>query len=93
MATPDYIDVERRGAIYIVTLKKPPQNRLTTGLCQALIDTYRQIEKELLRESTQPEGAVILRGNDNKFFCTVLDVLCFAGKLQSNSEHTGRGPR
>lgn len=74
MASSERLDVERRGAIYIITLKRPPQNRLTMNLCQRLIDTYREIEKELLQGTAQPEGAVILRGHDTKFFCTVLHV-------------------
>ncbi|KAK5175463.1 uncharacterized protein LTR77_000602 [Saxophila tyrrhenica] len=65
------ISLERTGNIYIITLQKPPENRLDVAACQELIRAYRQIEKEFGRDS---EGAVILRGNDAKFFTTGLDL-------------------
>ncbi|KAF9892103.1 hypothetical protein FE257_002509 [Aspergillus nanangensis] len=74
MDTSEHLHVERRGAVYIVTLQKPPENRLTLKLCQELIETYRKIERQLLSESSEPEGAVILKGKDAKFFTTGLDL-------------------
>lgn len=71
MESMEHLDVERRGAIFIITLQKPPENRLTMKLCQDLISTYRRIEQELSAETLEPEGAVILRGNNTKFFTTV----------------------
>ncbi|KAJ5601619.1 hypothetical protein N7510_011153 [Penicillium lagena] len=69
----NFLKVERNGAVFIVTLQKPPENRLTTGLCQSLINTYRRIE-QTLSEKPEPEGVVILRGQDAKFFTTGLDL-------------------
>jgi Delta3-Delta2-enoyl-CoA isomerase len=66
-----YISVERRDDIFIITLQKPPENRLNVAACQELIRAYRQIENELGQDN---EGAVILRGNDQKFFTTGLDL-------------------
>lgn len=66
-----YMSVENKGNIYIITLRKPPENRLNVAACQELISAYRQIERELGRDS---EGAVILRGNDQRFFTTGLDL-------------------
>lgn len=65
-----YITVERKGSngIYVITLRKPPQNRLNVACCQELIHAYHSIQRMLGPDS---EGAVILRGNDSKFFCTV----------------------
>lgn len=65
-----YITVERKGSngIYVITMRKPPQNRLNVACCQELIHAYHSIHRTLGPDS---EGAVILRGNDAKFFCTV----------------------
>lgn len=71
MDTLNHLDVERRGVIFIITLQRPPENRLTMKLCQDLISTYRRIEQELSAETLEPEGAVILRGSNAKFFTTV----------------------
>ena len=72
--TYNYCSVERIGTdsdIYIITLRKPPENRLTVASCQELIRAYRTIESELGPDS---EGAVILRGDNAKFFTTGLDL-------------------
>ena len=66
-----FISVERKGDIAIITLRKPPENRLNVEACQELIRAYRQIEKDLGQDA---EGAVILRGSDAKFFTTGLDL-------------------
>jgi len=60
-----FITVERKGDIFIITLRKPPENRLNVEACQELIRAYRSAEKELGRDS---DGAVILKGSDAKFF-------------------------
>jgi enoyl-CoA hydratase/carnithine racemase len=66
-----FISVERKRDIAIITLRKPPENRLNVEACQELIRAYRQIEKDFGQEA---EGAVILRGSDAKFFTTGLDL-------------------
>ena len=71
MAAYKYISVERRGDIFVITLQKPPENRLNVEACQELIRAYRQVEKDLGQDA---EGAVILRGSDAKFFTTGLDL-------------------
>lgn len=62
------LTIERRGRVYIITLKKAPENRLNVLFCKELIRAYHQIQSKLGPDS---EGAVIMRGNDAKFFCTV----------------------
>ncbi|KAL5363341.1 ClpP/crotonase-like domain-containing protein [Aspergillus floccosus] len=74
MDSSSQLHVERCGQIHIITLQKPPENRLTMKLCQELIETYRNIERQLSSESSEPEGAVILKGNKAKFFTTGLDL-------------------
>ena len=63
-----YLGVERKGDIFIITLKKPPENRLNVACCQELINAYHSIQKEL---GPDAEGAVVLTGSDAKFFTTV----------------------
>ncbi|KAK2735684.1 hypothetical protein FQN55_002046 [Onygenales sp. PD_40] len=65
------LTVERRGNIYILTMQKPPENRITVPFAQTLIRAFRDVERAL---GPDTEGAVILRGNDTKFFCTGLDL-------------------
>jgi enoyl-CoA hydratase/carnithine racemase len=60
------------GNIYVITMKKAPENRLNTQFAQGLIKALRDIEKSLGSDS---EGAVIIRGNDAKFWCTVCPLL------------------
>lgn len=62
------LKVERRGNVFIATLQKPPENRLNVRFCQEIIRALKDIRRALGSES---DGAVILRGNDAKFFCTV----------------------
>lgn len=66
------LDVKRLdGNIYVITMQKPPENRITLEFAQTMIRAYRDIEKEI---GSDAEGAVILRGNDAKFFTTGLDL-------------------
>jgi Delta3-Delta2-enoyl-CoA isomerase len=66
-----YLAVERRGDIFIVTLNKPPENRLNIAACQELIRAYHLIQKELGADS---EGAVVLTSSSSKFFTTVCSM-------------------
>lgn len=66
------LEVERRGSVFVLTMKKPPENRLTVKFCQTMIKAYHDIQRELGPDS---EGAVILRGHDKKFFCTVSTLM------------------
>ncbi|KAK4892745.1 hypothetical protein LTR27_008844 [Elasticomyces elasticus] len=66
-----YLSTERRGDVYIITLQKPPENRLNIEACQELIRAFRHAEAELGQDA---EGAVVLKGNDARFFCTGLDL-------------------
>ena len=63
-----FLSVERRGSIYIITLHKPPENRLNVESCQELIRAFHTIQSEL---GSDAEGAVIMRGHDTKYFTTV----------------------
>lgn len=68
------LSLERQGDIFILTLQKPPENRLNSWFCQEIIRALNDVRKALGPES---EGALIVRGSDTKFFCTVrLLFLC-----------------
>lgn len=55
------------GNIFVITMRKAPENRINIRFAQKLIAAYGQVRKILGENS---EGAVITRGNDAKFFCT-----------------------
>lgn len=49
-------------------MQKAPENRLNTKYAQEIIRALRDIEQKL---GTDTDGAVIIKGNDVKFWCTV----------------------
>jgi enoyl-CoA hydratase/carnithine racemase len=65
------LTLSRYGNVFIITMQKPPENRLNTWYCQELIRAFRTVEKILGPDS---EGAVITRGSDAKFWCTGLEL-------------------
>lgn len=54
--------------IFVITMRKAPENRINSAYAQKLIAAYNTVRK-ILGEGS--EGAVITRGNDAKFWCTV----------------------
>lgn len=62
------LSLERKGNIFLITLQNPPENRLSSWFCQEIIRAFRTVQNILGPDS---EGAVITRGSDAKFFCTV----------------------
>ncbi|KAJ5749260.1 uncharacterized protein N7511_010956 [Penicillium nucicola] len=65
------LSLGRHGNVFVLTMQKPPENRLNSTYCQEMILAYRTIEKTLGAESA---GAVITRGNDTKFWSTGLEL-------------------
>lgn len=59
------------GNVFVITMKKAPENRLNVAYAQKLIGAYNQVRKLL---GTESEGAVITKGNDAKFWCTGLEL-------------------
>ena len=60
--------LDRYDNIFVITMRKAPENRLNSAYAQKLIAAYHQVHK-LLGDNS--EGAVITKGNDAKFWCTV----------------------
>lgn len=65
------LSVEQHDRVFVITMQKAPENRLNVRFAQEIIKALRDIEKEL---GTDTEGCVITRGNDEKFWCTGLDL-------------------
>ena len=56
------------GNIFVITMRKAPENRINSAYAQKLINIFGEVRR-ILGKST--EGAVITKGNDAKFFTTV----------------------
>lgn len=65
------LQVDRYGQVFVITMQKAPENRIDVRFAQEIIRALRDIERELGPDS---EGCVITRGNDEKFWCTGLDL-------------------
>lgn len=63
--------VDRHDQIYVITMQKLPENRISVRFAQEFIRVLRDIENEL---GSGSEGCVITRGCDEKFWCTGLDL-------------------
>lgn len=68
ISTSKNLNVERLGNVFVITLTKPPENRLNSKFCQEIIHVFHTVQRTLGPDS---EGAVITRGNDAKYWCTV----------------------
>ncbi|KAF2229518.1 ClpP/crotonase [Viridothelium virens] len=66
--------VTRHGPVFVITLQKPPENRINRAFAQELIRAFRNIEVELGGVGSGNEGCVVVRGSDHKFFCTGLEL-------------------
>ncbi|ETN40920.1 uncharacterized protein HMPREF1541_05200 [Cyphellophora europaea CBS 101466] len=70
----EYVSIDKAGEhgnIYIITMNKPPENRLNVAMCQELIRAYRTVEAKI---GPDADGAVILNSHSPKFFTTGLDL-------------------
>ncbi len=56
------------GNIFVITMRKAPENRVNVAYAQKLISAFNKVRQIL---GTDSEGAVITKGNDAKFWCTV----------------------
>ena len=62
---------EHKG-VHIITMHKPPENRLNSAYAQTLIQALRHVERELM-EPGKP-GAVVITSFSDKFWCTGLEL-------------------
>jgi enoyl-CoA hydratase/carnithine racemase len=65
------LHLERHGDIFVITLQRAPENRLTVDFCNEIIQAFHYIRRTLGKDSP---GAVITRGSDAKFWCTGVDL-------------------
>nr|OQO06817.1 hypothetical protein B0A51_16709 [Rachicladosporium sp. CCFEE 5018] len=59
------------GNIFVLTMRKAPENRINSHYAQKLISAYNLIRRTI---GSSAPGAVITRGNDAKFWCTGLEL-------------------
>ncbi|KAK3674818.1 hypothetical protein LTR78_005162 [Recurvomyces mirabilis] len=59
------------GNVFVITMRKAPENRINSAYAQKLIGAFNTARKILGPDS---EGAVITKGNDAKFWCTGLEL-------------------
>ena len=62
---------EDASGVHVITMNKPPENRLNVELAQEVISTLRYIEKYLV--SPGQAGAAIITSFSEKFWCTGVD--------------------
>jgi enoyl-CoA hydratase/carnithine racemase len=83
------------AGIFIITLSKPPENRLNSAFCTELIQAFNHIQKQLeplpssSSSTTTPPfsaGAVITRGSDAKFWSTGIELEEAETNPYANSE-------
>ncbi|PGG97082.1 hypothetical protein AJ80_09743 [Polytolypa hystricis UAMH7299] len=65
--------------IYLITLQKAPENRITTAFAQEIIRALRDVERMVANAGKDENGvgvgaAVIIRGEGAKFWSTGLDL-------------------
>ncbi|KIW78824.1 hypothetical protein AYO21_10570 [Fonsecaea monophora] len=58
--------------VHVITMQKPPENRLNQAYAQTIIDALRYIERELMKPDSP--GAVIISSFSDKFWCTGLEL-------------------
>ena len=75
--------LERHDNVFVLTMRKAPENRINSAYAQKLISAYNTVRK-LLGEDA--EGAVITKGNDAKFWCTGLELDEADSNPYANSE-------
>ena len=69
-----FLSLSRRdgpGNVFILTLDKPPENRLNSVFCQEIIRALRHVQ---LTIGPDAPGALVTTTKSQKFFCTGLDL-------------------
>lgn len=59
------------SVVYIITMQKPPENRITVAFAQTLISALRYIESTI---GPNKPGCVIIQSSSPKFWCTGVDM-------------------
>jgi Delta3-Delta2-enoyl-CoA isomerase len=65
------LTVDRHGDVFVITLQRGPENRLTSEFCRQIIQAFHDIERQI---GPDAPGAVITRGSNAKFWCTGADL-------------------
>lgn len=75
--------LERHDNVFVLTMRKAPENRINSTYAQKLISAYNSVRKFLGEDA---EGAVITKGNDAKFWSTGLELDEADSNFYANSE-------
>lgn len=67
----ELLSVEQKGQIFILTLRNGEDNQLSLTLCKETLAALDYIQEQLGLES---EGALIIQGNNPKFFTNVSSI-------------------
>lgn len=59
------------GNVFVITMCKPPENRLNVAFANEIIRCLRHVEKTI---GPDAPGAVVVKGQDAKFWCTGLEL-------------------
>ncbi|KAK5956625.1 hypothetical protein OHC33_002111 [Knufia fluminis] len=62
----------KHPGVHVITMHKPPENRLNSEYAQTIIRALRHIERNLIKPD-QP-GAVVITSFSDKFWCTGLEL-------------------
>jgi enoyl-CoA hydratase/carnithine racemase len=81
------LTLEQHGPVIVLTLRKPPENRINVAFAQEIIRALRDAEAQLRKNGERDGGALITRGSDAKFWCTGLDL----DESDSNPHANGEG--
>jgi enoyl-CoA hydratase/carnithine racemase len=57
------LTLERHGDVFVITLRRRPENRLTVDFCNQIIQAFHHVQQTLGKDAP---GAVITRGSDAK---------------------------
>ncbi|KAH8701103.1 ClpP/crotonase-like domain-containing protein [Talaromyces proteolyticus] len=66
-----HLEIEPKGDVFIVTLRNGEDNRLNFAMCKELMHALGAIRDQL---KTGSDGALIVRGHNNKFFTNGIDL-------------------
>lgn len=66
------LTVERRPSnVFIITLHRGDENKLTASFCQEIIKSFHLIHRAI---QAGQGGAVITKGSNEKFWCTGIEL-------------------
>lgn len=70
-----HLSLERRANnVFLLTLRRAPENRLNSEFSQELIRALHHVQRVLTSEGSDVPGALVTTSFSEKFFCTGIDL-------------------